>query len=124
MIHAVVGIIKKEDKILISKRPSDKSYAGYWEFPGGKIEAHETAEVALKRELREELGIELEFAIPLLDYLYDYPDYRLQLAVWKVNHYLGEPYEKEGQNLLWVLSSELSRYQFLPASVELLKNLS
>ena len=58
-VYAVAGILRRDDKILIAERPLGKPYSGFWEFPGGKVEANESGEAALIRELHEELGIEV-----------------------------------------------------------------
>ncbi|TAK75632.1 MAG: NUDIX domain-containing protein [Gammaproteobacteria bacterium] len=107
LIRAVVGVLKREGKLLVAERPQGKSYSGYWEFPGGKIEADETGEAALVRELQEELGIDVILAKHWLDYTYSYPDKTVALEIWRVDDFTGEPHGKENQQLLWVTYAEL-----------------
>jgi 8-oxo-dGTP diphosphatase len=89
--------------------------AGYWEFPGGKRRAAESGIEALARELGEELGIEIERAVPLMTLRHDYPDRQVELEVWKVEAYRGEPRALEGQPLAWVEPGELTALPILPA---------
>ena len=88
---------------------------GAWEFPGGKCAPGEPARDALCRELDEELGIVVEQAEPLLDYVHDYPDRRVRLDVWLVHRYRGEPHAREGQRLRWVPVDELAESGLLSA---------
>lgn len=89
--------------------------AGGWEFPGGKVEADEQALAALKRELREELGIEVLDAEPLIAYEHEYPERRVLLDLWRVSLYTGEPSSVEGQPLQWVSIDELEAVGLLEA---------
>jgi 8-oxo-dGTP diphosphatase len=102
-------------RVLIGRRPEGKPMAGFWEFPGGKLDAGEDAVQALERELSEELGIGLEQARPLITLRNDYPDRTVVLEVFIVDSYKGEPAALEGQALRWVRTAELSRQQLLPA---------
>ena len=77
-------------RVLVSQRPAGKHHAGFWEFPGGKLEAGESARVGLDRELREELGIEVRAAHELLTLEHEYPDKRVYLAVWTVDDHAGD----------------------------------
>jgi 8-oxo-dGTP diphosphatase len=89
-------------QVLIAQRLPGKHMAGRWEFPGGKIETGESEGAALKRELREELGIELAAAHPLLVLKHDYGDRRVEISMWIVERYAGEPRGLDGQRLKWV----------------------
>ena len=111
-----MGILKREEKILIAKRPLNKPYGGYWEFPGGKIEKNESNEAALKRELYEELGIHIQIAKEMPAYAHHYPDKTVLLNPWIVIQFSGEPYGREGQTLAWVSFAELAHYQLLEGS--------
>ena len=93
---------------------------GAWEFPGGKCASGETARDALCRELDEELGIVVEHAEPLLDYVHEYPDRRVRLDVWRVHRYRGEPYAREDQRLRWVPVGELEGSGLLSADQPIL----
>jgi 8-oxo-dGTP diphosphatase len=102
-------------RVLIARRPEGKHMAGFWEFPGGKLDAGETAEQALARELREELGIQLQRCHPLLQLRHDYADRVIELEVFVVDDYRGEPASREAQALKWVGPAELAAQALLPA---------
>lgn len=89
-------------RVLIAQRPAGKHMAGRWEFPGGKIAAGESEEQALARELEEELGVQLRSGRPLMALEHEYDDYRVELAMWVVDGYDGEPRGLDGQSLKWV----------------------
>jgi 8-oxo-dGTP diphosphatase len=116
-IHVAAAVIRGANgRILIARRPEDKHQGGLWEFPGGKVEAGEAVEVALARELDEELGIRPTLARPLIQVRHDYPDKQVLLDVWEVSAFSGEPHGAEGQPLAWVSSAELADYQFPAAN--------
>lgn len=107
-VHAVVGILWRDaSHLLICERPKGKPYAGYWEFPGGKIEANETSLHALQRELHEELGISILNASFLHQHQHAYPDKNVVLDLWKVTEFEGEPFGKEFQQIKWVTLLEI-----------------
>src|SRR5690606_16180295 len=87
--------------------------AGYWEFPGGKVEKHETSERALIRELSEELGIVANQPQHLFDHQHTYPDKTVQLAIWLVENFNEEPQARENQMLAWVDVSEIVKLRLL-----------
>ncbi len=113
LVRAVVGIVKKDNKILVAERPQGKPYSGYWEFPGGKIETHESGEAALKRELFEELNIKVESASLLFSYEHAYPDKTVFLEMWLVEQFQGEPVGMEQQTLQWVTWMEAEQLKLL-----------
>ncbi len=119
-VHVVAGILKRQDTFLIAERPVGKPYSGYWEFPGGKLEPHELAEHALKRELHEELGINVKAAQYLCDHHYTYPDKTVKLEVWLVNDFDGEPHGKENQTLRWATLADMSTMPLLEGNWPLL----
>lgn len=106
-VRVAVGILKKDGKVLVAERPQDKPYAGYWEFPGGKIEANESGADALKRELHEELDIQVIAATHWFEHHHTYPDKTVYLEMWLVTEFSGEPQAKENQQLRWVTLSEI-----------------
>ena len=115
LVHVAVAVIQKGDEILIAHRPEHVHLGGLWEFPGGKVEPGETVQQALKRELCEELGIEihLESGIqPLLRMKHDYSDRTVLLDVWRVSQFTGEPKGLEGQPVRWVSKYSLTDYDF------------
>ena len=101
-VDVAVGVlIDSEDRFLLTSRPHGKVYAGYWEFPGGKVEAGESIEQALRRELHEELGITIGAAEAWQIELMDYPHARVRLHFCKVREWQG-PFEmREGQQMAW-----------------------
>jgi 8-oxo-dGTP diphosphatase len=102
-IHVVAGaLFDAEGRVLIAQRPAGKHMAGGWEFPGGKLEAGEPARVGLGRELREELGIEVLQAEPLVAYVHAYTDRRVLLDLWLVTAFRGEPQPLDAAALRWV----------------------
>jgi len=111
------AVIRAADgRVLIAKRPLNKHQGGLWEFPGGKVEAGETVEATLARELAEELGIAVTAAQPLIQVRHDYPDKQVLLDVWQVTAFDGEPHGAEGQPLAWVEPAQLSGYSFPAAN--------
>jgi len=116
-LHVAAGVIKNADgKILIAKRDESLHQGGLWEFPGGKIEAGETAEHALCRELKEELDIEVRSAAPLITVQHCYPDRDVTLRVFVVDRFSGSAKGCLGQPIRWVAPSELSQFTFPAAN--------
>jgi|SRR5579863_3912277 len=89
--------------------------AGRWEFPGGKVVSGETEEAALARELDEELGIEVIAAQPMMRLTHRYPDREVELSLWMVQRYRGEPRALDGQRLKWVPRAQLAGEDLLEA---------
>ncbi|EKO3687054.1 8-oxo-dGTP diphosphatase MutT [Vibrio metschnikovii] len=118
-IHIVAGIIVNSEgsQIYITKRPDDKHQGGLWEFPGGKVEAGESIEQALGRELHEEIGITVTKQVLFEHLEFDYPDKALMFDFMLVTHFEGQPFGKEGQQGKWVAISELARHSFPEANV-------
>jgi 8-oxo-dGTP diphosphatase len=116
-LQVAVGVIKNsEGKILISRRHESLHQGGLWEFPGGKIEASETVETALARELKEELNITVTMATPLITVNHHYPDRHVQLKVFLVEQFSGEVQSCEGQPFKWVEPMNLNHYAFPAAN--------
>jgi 8-oxo-dGTP diphosphatase len=116
MIHVVAGaLFDAARRVLIAQRPAGKHMAGGWEFPGGKVDSGEQPLEALKRELREELGVEVHGAEPLIGYEYRYPRRTVDLDLWRVTDYSGVPQSMEGQPLQWVRIEELESVGLLEA---------
>jgi 8-oxo-dGTP diphosphatase len=100
--EVAVGIlIREDDAMLLSTRPEGKPYAGYWEFPGGKLETGESVEQALRRELHEELGITIAGAEVWRVTEHDYPHALVRLHWCKVREWTGEFEMREGQVMCW-----------------------
>lgn len=117
------GIIRRENKILICRRPQGKRQAGYYEFPGGKLEEGEEPRQGLKRELREELGIETEIGKPyeVLSHNYDFGT--VLLLFFEVKILAGEPQPLHHDDVVWVRAEDLQHYKFLEADYSLLQKL-
>ncbi|MEZ9720166.1 8-oxo-dGTP diphosphatase MutT [Vibrio splendidus] len=122
-IHIVAGIIFNQDKsqVFITKRPDDKHKGGFWEFPGGKVEAGETIEQAMARELDEEIGIKVTEQ-SLFEHLeFDYTDKSLKFDFILVTDFEQQPYGKEGQQGEWVDLKSLNQYAFPEANLPILE---
>jgi 8-oxo-dGTP diphosphatase len=121
LLVAAAALIDEERRVLLARRPPGKSMAGLWEFPGGKVQALETAEQALVRELREELGIETSVGClqPLTFASHAYPDFHLLMPVFACRVWQGNPKAKEGQELAWVKKEALRNYEMPPADAPL-----
>lgn len=118
VVHVAVAVIRGEDgRILVAKRPDDKHMGGYWEFPGGKVEPDEDLQLALNRELQEELDITVSTFRPLISIEHDYPGKTVLLDTWLVSGVKGEPRGNEGQEIRWVEPEALKRLSFPPANV-------
>ncbi|MDO8386674.1 MAG: NUDIX domain-containing protein [Polaromonas sp.] len=110
LVDVAVGVLLRPDgDFLLTSRPPGKVYEGYWEFPGGKLEAGETVEQALRRELHEEIGITIAAAHPWKVELVDYPHALVRLNFCKVFDWSGELHMREGQQFAW---------QHLPVAVQ------
>jgi 8-oxo-dGTP diphosphatase len=102
VVDVAVGVlIQSNGDFLLTSRPAGKVYEGYWEFPGGKLEAGETVEQALARELHEELGITIGAATPWKVELVDYPHALVRLSFCKVYSWTGELQMREAQSFAW-----------------------
>ncbi len=113
-----------QGRVLVCQRPAGKTLAGLWEFPGGKLEPGEAAEAALRRELFEELGIQVRSCRPLMQLQHEYPERHVELLVWLVEHYDGEARGLEGQALRWVSVQELPTLALLPADLPIIEYLA
>ena len=112
VLVAAGALIDAQNRILLARRPEGKSMAGLWEFPGGKVEAGETPEAALVRELHEELGLDLSRAClaPFTFASHAYPTFDLLMPLYLCRRWQGTPTPREGQKLAWVEASALRDY--------------
>jgi 8-oxo-dGTP diphosphatase len=122
VLVSAVALIDVDGRVLLAQRPEGKSMAGLWEFPGGKVEAHETPEAALIRELHEELGIDTwaSCLAPLTFASHAYPDFHLLMPVFACRKWQGVPHPREGQVLKWVRAADLRTYPMPPADLPLI----
>jgi 8-oxo-dGTP diphosphatase len=122
VLVVAVALVDPEGRVLIAQRPEGKAMAGMWEFPGGKLEAGETPESALMRELNEELGIETWASClsPLSFTSHAYPDFHLLMPVFVCRKWSGIASPREHKALKWVRVRELSKYPMPPADAPLI----
>jgi len=125
IVHAAVAVlIREDDMVLLGNRPAGKPWAGWWEFPGGKIEDGEAPLEALQRELNEELGVQATESYPWLVRTFDYPEKTVKLNFFIVRAWQGEPLGREGQQLSWQNPTGLTVDPMLPANTPILSALS
>lgn len=122
LLVAACALLDGDNRVLLSRRPEGKPMAGLWEFPGGKVEAGETPEETLVRELREELGIETEIPClaPLTFASHAYESFHLLMPLYVCRKYQGIPVAREGQQLKWVRASALRDYPMPAADIPLI----
>ena len=124
IIEVAAAVLQRPDNsFLFAQRPPDKTWAGYWEFPGGKIEAGETPYHALVRELHEELGIEVETAYPWITRVFTYPHATVRLNFFRVTAWSGELHPHEGQQFSWQHADKVPVAPILPANAPVLRAL-
>lgn len=125
LLVSACALIDGDGRVLLAERPAGKAMAGLWEFPGGKVDAGETPEAALIRELREELGVDtLQSCLaPLAFASHGYPDFHLLMPLFACRVWQGRPEPREGQRLAWVRKQALRDYPMPPADVPLVAQL-
>jgi 8-oxo-dGTP diphosphatase len=125
VIEVAAAVIQRADgRVLLAQRPHGKVYAGYWEFPGGKIEPDESAERALARELHEELGIDVRVSYPWITREYVYPHGHVRLSFFRVLAWSGEPHPREDQAIAWQALGADMVAPMLPANAPVLASLA
>lgn len=122
LLVTAVALIDADGRVLLAQRPPGKSLAGLWEFPGGKVEPGETPELALIRELREELGIDTwkSCLAPLTFASHSYEEFHLLMPLFACRKWDGIPTAQEGQTLAWVRPQNLRDYPMPPADIPLI----
>lgn len=122
VLVSAVALIDVDGRVLLAQRPEGKSMAGMWEFPGGKVETGETPEIALIRELQEELGINTweSCLAPLTFASHTYESFHLLMPLFACRKWEGIPKAQEGQNLAWVRPDRLREYEMPPADIPLI----
>ena len=122
IVHvAAAVIVNKDNQVCISLRHKDSHQGGLWEFPGGKIEQHETPEQALLREIKEELDLDIGKLRPLITIAHDYDDKKVCLHVYKVLDYHGHATGVEGQLVKWLAVDQLSSLEFPAANLPIIR---
>ena len=117
-------MIRPDGRFLLTSRPAGKPYAGYWEFPGGKIETGESALQAITRELQEELGIQVEQAHPWITRVFTYTHATVRLHFYRVVEWYGQPFGRENQALSWQTVDNVSVTPLLPANLPVIRGLA
>lgn len=125
MIEVAAAVIQRPDgAFLLAQRPAGKVYAGYWEFPGGKVEAGEPPAAALARELHEELGIDIGPTYPWITRVFTYPHGTVRLNFFRVHQWKGEPHPREDQAIAWQTPGASMAAPMLPANAPVLASLA
>lgn len=115
ILVVAAALYDREGRVLIARRPAGSHQVGRWEFPGGKVAAGESEGAALVRELREELGIEVIAARPFMRLTHAYEERDVELSLWIVERFAGEPRSLDAQALKWVAPVQLSEEDILEA---------
>jgi 8-oxo-dGTP diphosphatase len=121
VLVAACALVDPDGRVLLAQRPEGKSLAGLWEFPGGKVEAGETPEACLIRELHEELGVNTwaSCLAPLSFASHSYPDFHLLMPLYVCRRWQGTAQGREGQRLAWARPKDMGTYAMPPADVPL-----
>jgi 8-oxo-dGTP diphosphatase len=122
--EVVVALIWDKNKFIICQRPAHKARGLLWEFVGGKVEPGETKEQALIRECQEELAVTLSVEDVFMDVVHEYPDLTVHLTLFNATIAEGEPQKLEHNDIQWITPSEIPKYEFCPADVEILKEIT
>jgi len=123
MMDVVAGIIRKGNRVLIARRAAHKSMPGKWEFPGGKIEAGESPEQALERELLEEFGIQTKTGEHFYTSTYSYPSFDIRLICYYSEYLGGEYRQSDHDRIEWCDPVDMARYDFAEADMEVVTKL-
>ena len=123
-LKVAAGIILKGDKVLIAKRLANKHQGDLWEFPGGKVETNESPLQALKRELKEEVNLDIKQADLYQDIQFNYPDKNVHLFFFMITDFSGDENGLEGQEICWVALDDLKQYEFPEANKKIVTSLS
>jgi 8-oxo-dGTP diphosphatase len=122
LLVVAVALIDRDSRVLLAERPKGKNMEGLWEFPGGKVDAGESPETALIRELQEELGVDIEASClaPFTFASHTYDKFHLLMPLYVCRVWKGIPEGREGQRLAWVRPNEMKNYPMPPADKPLI----
>mgnify|MGYP001039794541 CR=1 FL=1 len=123
-LRVVAAVLSSEGRILLTQRPPGKHLAGLWEFPGGKVEPDESDEAALRRELREELGVQSRVKGLVAEIVHDYPEKRVHLLLYDAEITAGRPEPKDASDLAWFMLEELRTLPMPDADAPLIEALA
>lgn len=123
MIYVTAGILLSDQKVMIAKRKAGKDLAGYWEFPGGKIEEGEGPEVSLAREFKEEFDVEIEVVRPFYENTHSYPKKTVHIISYLVRHVRGDFVLRDHDEIRWIEVQNLLDYQLAPADIPIAERL-
>lgn len=125
VLVSAAALIDNDGRVLLAQRPEGKPMAGLWEFPGGKVDSGETPEVALVRELQEELGINTKASClaPVAFASHSYENFHLLMPLFACRVWEGIPSPREGQNLKWIKSVDFKKISMPPADIPLISML-
>lgn len=124
MVEVVAALIWDGNKFMICQRPAHKTRGLLWEFVGGKVEAGESKEEALIRECREEIEVTISVNDVFMDVIHEYPDIKVHLTLFNATIAEGTPKMLEHNDIKWITSSEIPRYDFCPADTEILERIT
>lgn len=124
VIQVAAAVIERRGRYLIARRRADAHLSGYWEFPGGKREAGETFEACVRREVLEELGVEITVLRPLIVTRHEYPEKIVELHFFMCSLSHGDPQALDCLDVRWVKGEELAEYSFPPADVPVIAQLT
>ena len=124
MVEVVAALIWDRDKFMICQRPAHKARALLWEFVGGKVEPGETKQQALIRECQEELAITLDVGELYMEVIHEYPEITVKLSLFNAVIVEGIPQRIEHNDIKWITVQEISKFDFCPADVEILRRLT
>lgn len=122
-VAVAAALVWRGERFMICQRPPHKARGGLYEFPGGKLEPGETAEQALVRECREELGVTVEPRDVFMELVHEYPDLTVDLTLMNADLPSGEPQLLEHTDIRWITPGEIPEYAFCPADKEILEKL-
>ncbi len=116
----VAVIYNQQGRVLIARRPTTGVFGGFWEFPGGKVEDGETVQDCIKREILEELGIDIEVEESIITIDHLYPQFEVELMVYRCRYLHGEPQPLGCDEFRWVKVDELTQFTFPPANTQII----